>query len=282
MEYLEHYADLKGMQSFLAQETPFEREVRAAALFLAYDEFSKAGVSHCDFNPGNAMFNKDDPRDVKIIDFGLARLHDHPVGACRGNLEDIGSPGFLWMSLYRGQRDDIEFAQNNKKPGPWALGAMRPFETPSGKTLQPFSMMSGKFRRRGGSLPWNRETRDNWPGIVAYAKMLIREVDAARGGISSSNVHPGVPVVAPAAVRVEPAGARDEQPHANTSYITCKRIFIDRHGSCRLRLFDTNPCHVVIKCPYSGEVVSKQISQADVGFSGRIEIPNCGGCEQLE
>merc|ERR1719506_3026620 len=87
MEFLDGYADLKAMQPVLAHESPFHREVRAASLFLAYDEMNKAGVSHCDFNPGNAMFSVRDPRVAKIIDFGLARLHDYPTGACRGNLE---------------------------------------------------------------------------------------------------------------------------------------------------------------------------------------------------
>eukprot|EP00406_Dinophysis_acuminata_P062635 CAMPEP_0179286164 /NCGR_PEP_ID=MMETSP0797-20121207/39595_1 /TAXON_ID=47934 /ORGANISM="Dinophysis acuminata, Strain DAEP01" /LENGTH=379 /DNA_ID=CAMNT_0020995029 /DNA_START=56 /DNA_END=1192 /DNA_ORIENTATION=+ len=173
MEFLDGYADLQAMQPTLAEESGFQREVRAAALFLAFDEMRRAGVSHCDFNPGNAMFKKDDPRVAKILDWGLARLNDHPVGACRGNLEDVGSPGYLWLSLYRGQRDATEFAQNDRKPGPWALGLNRPFVTPSGEKMQPFSLMSGRFMGAGGTQLWNKETRENWPGIVSYAKVLL-------------------------------------------------------------------------------------------------------------
>eukprot|EP00928_Gymnodinium_smaydae_P030428 TRINITY_DN22639_c0_g1_i3.p1 TRINITY_DN22639_c0_g1~~TRINITY_DN22639_c0_g1_i3.p1 ORF type:complete len:611 (+),score=91.62 TRINITY_DN22639_c0_g1_i3:50-1882(+) len=177
MEFLDGYQDLKGIQSQLKTESPFEREVRAAALFLAYDQLSKAGVSHCDFNPGNVMFKVDDPRVVKIIDFGLARLNDHPIGACRGNLEDIGTPGFLWLSVYRGGINELDFQQNDRRAGPLSLSTGKSFKTPSGQTLKAFSEMDGKFNGLGGRQPWNRETRENWPAIVAYAKMLMREAD---------------------------------------------------------------------------------------------------------
>merc|ERR1719195_474120 len=57
MEFLNGFGILKDMKTLLANESPFTREVRAAALFLAYNQMVTAGIDHCDFNAGNAMFH---------------------------------------------------------------------------------------------------------------------------------------------------------------------------------------------------------------------------------
>mmetsp|Transcript_44509 Transcript_44509/g.100626 ORF Transcript_44509/g.100626 Transcript_44509/m.100626 type:complete len:479 (-) Transcript_44509:20-1456(-) len=284
MEFLEGYKDLKGLQSQLQGESGFIREVRAAALFVAYDEMKKRGISHCDFNPGNAMFKLDDPSDAKIIDFGLARMNDHPVGACRGNLEDTGRPGFLWLSLYRGQRDEIEFAQNDRKAGPLALSRNAAFQTPSGEIMQPFSTMRGKFMGKGGTQPWNKETRQNWPGIVAYAYKLLQEFQAqAPTPDASSDVD----------VVVHPQRANSMHPMPTTTTTTttattarergalaCSRVYADRGSGCKLALYDKSRCTVRLQC-ITGKIISKEVGKEDASFGGRIEIDDCRACRVL-
>jgi len=184
MEFLDGYADLPHLHKAASfrTENGFTREVRAAALFSAHDGLMKIGVSHCDYNPGNAMFSVQDAGKAKIIDFGLARLNDYPVGACRGNLEDIGTPGFLWLALYRGGTNELEWGRNDKRAGSLSLSSGGQFQTPSGQILQPFSRMKGRYSGKGGMKSWNQETRQNWPGIVGYANYLLYLYDSESDG----------------------------------------------------------------------------------------------------
>lgn len=282
MEFLEGYQDLKGLQPTLRGESGFLREVRAAALFLSYDGMNKAGASHCDFNPGNAMFKVDDPRVAKIIDFGLARLNDHPTGACRGNLEDIGRPGFLWLSLYRGQRDEMEFGQNDRKAGPLALGTNAPFETPSGKTMQPFSLMRGKFEGKGGNgkVPWNRETRNNWPGIVAYARVLMKEAGGAPSSDSPSWDDADW-LFASSTTTSSTADHQEQEPEEGPSPGAgppkCSQVYADRSYVCKLSLYDRSPCTVTLRCR-DGQVIKQDVDPASA-FGGRVEVDNCNQCK---
>jgi predicted Ser/Thr protein kinase len=100
MEYLDGWFDLNSAAA--PQESYEIREVRAAAFFLALDSLYKAKVSHCDLNPGNAMFNRKDPTRCKIIDFGMAAINYGAPGTCIAvnGMPDLGYDGAAWQQIY--------------------------------------------------------------------------------------------------------------------------------------------------------------------------------------
>lgn len=171
IEFLEGYADLPHLQAQLQQETAFVREVRAAALFAAYDTLRDLQVSHCDFNSGNVMFNVKDPSDAKIIDFGLSSKFEAPVGRCSGRIADLGpvsggpAPGHLWFAIYRGASNEDDL-QKFTKPGPLSLSTHGSFQNPkSGETMLSFTRMAGG--------EWAMAPATHWPQIVGYAQKLL-------------------------------------------------------------------------------------------------------------
>jgi len=210
MEFLEGFGILKDMKSLLARESPFRREVRAAALFLAYNQMVKAGIDHCDFNAGNAMFHLKDPLEVRIIDFGLARVSRGPTeeampGKCEGKLADIGSSsggggtGALWDSFYRGHQniEQMMFFPSNNPWGTDPLVSGQPLLEVPGTNLEVYAFYAqtgnaGYKYKEGGEEKFVRETRfsgmvswmkqvydsavkqNNWPVIVKYSEFLIK------------------------------------------------------------------------------------------------------------
>jgi len=101
IEYLNGWFDLN---SGAPAESSEIREVRAAAFFVALDSLYRAKVSHCDLNPGNAMFNRLDPTQCKIIDFGMAAINYGKPGTCNAmsGLPDLGYDGAAWTKIYAG------------------------------------------------------------------------------------------------------------------------------------------------------------------------------------
>jgi serine/threonine protein kinase len=102
MEYLDGWFDLNSAAA--PKESSEIREVRAAAFFLALDSLYMAKVSHCDLNPGNAMFNRKDPTRCKIIDFGMAAINYGRPGTCNAinGMPDLGYDGAAWKQIYAG------------------------------------------------------------------------------------------------------------------------------------------------------------------------------------
>lgn len=99
MEFLQGFFDLnKGPPG----ETPEVREVRASAFFLALDGMYKGQVSHCDLNPGNAMFSTSDPTKAIVIDWGMAEINFGVPGTCQAmnGLPDLGYDGAAWKQVY--------------------------------------------------------------------------------------------------------------------------------------------------------------------------------------
>lgn len=289
MEFLDGYANLGELQPTLRQESGFVREVRAAALFTAYDKLQKHGVSHCDFNTGNAMFNKADPSDAKIIDFGLARTNDHPFGACRGNLEDVGRPGFLWLALYRGSKDEVEQSRP-QMPGSLSLSANAPFQTPTGKTMQPFGLMTGKYNGKGGVERWAAETRDNWPGITAYAAELLKEFGPRQQQGNRVQVHQAItPVVKegevahPTTTTTPAVTAKPQTPQAKPTeglaIPACVNAYKERSAPsvCALVHKSSKRCSVKVSC--NGKVRTVELDPPS-GF-GSSRVDNCYNCKLL-
>lgn len=293
MEFLEGYKDLNGLQPSLKSETGFNREVRAAALFVAYDKLANLSISHCDFNPGNAMFKLDDPRVVKIIDWGLARTNDHPVGACRGNLEDIGTPGFLWLSLYRGGKDEADWAVNDRKAGPLSLSGGAEFYTPKGqKKMQPFSM------KEYGA--WNKNTRSNWVAIVSYARELLLE--AGGEALDDSNEDPlgekdlipdnpkyttdensmkrEIPVKTPTPtpdVKAEVIGQPLLSTPQNPGAPACSHIVVEKVTRvCKFTVYDSKTCTVKFQCEGKAELTKLEVSK---DHFGSYELTDCKACK---
>jgi len=100
MEYLDGWFDLNSAAA--PQESYEIREVRAASFFLALDSLYKAKVSHCDLNPGNAMFSREDPTRCKIIDFGMAAVSYGRPGTCNAinGMPDLGYDGAAFKQIY--------------------------------------------------------------------------------------------------------------------------------------------------------------------------------------
>jgi len=195
IEFLDGYMDLPHLQGRLQQEDAFVREVRAAALFVAYDQLRTLKVSHCDFNSGNAMFNVNDPADAKLIDFGLSVRFETPVGRCNGKLADLGpisggpAPGHLWFALYRGATNEEDY-QNFFKPGPLSLSTQKSFNNPvTHESMLPFARMDNG--------QWAMAPANHWPQIVKYANELLAlyrgykgsAAEKQPGKLANDNVH---------------------------------------------------------------------------------------------
>jgi len=189
MEFLEGYETLDGYNKKQLGEDAFTREVRAAALFLAYEDLKNLKVSHCDFNTGNAMFKLNDPTEVKIIDWGLARVNEPIVGSCAGKHADMwdsdGRPGYLWITLYLGHKNlDSRKKNLHNDPVPGSsLTLDKPFVAPSGEQMVPFSRLSFLPTRQGKMWHLGRASAKdkdaNWAMILQHANKLIQAYAAA-------------------------------------------------------------------------------------------------------
>ncbi|MCR9159735.1 MAG: serine/threonine-protein kinase [Nannocystaceae bacterium] len=92
MEYLEGYtlADLMRAQG---RVDPHRAVAIARQVCEALDEAHRRGVVHRDLTPNNLMLlsRRDGPDFVKVLDFGVAKLHDAEVTG-RGA---VGTPGYM-------------------------------------------------------------------------------------------------------------------------------------------------------------------------------------------
>ncbi|MEU9536768.1 serine/threonine-protein kinase [Streptomyces sp. NPDC048213] len=65
----------------------------------------RAGVVHRDIKPANVMVYGDGERDLKICDFGIARLIEETGTALTGTGTAIGTPAYMSPEQVRGDRD---------------------------------------------------------------------------------------------------------------------------------------------------------------------------------
>jgi len=312
IEYLDGYMDLPHLHPHLQQEGAFAREVRAAALFVAYDNLRSIGVSHCDFNNGNAMFNKNDPSDAKIIDFGLSRRGESPVGRCTGRLADLGpvsggpAPGHLWFALYRGAVQEADY-QSYLRPGPLSLSTHNSFQNPvTGATMDSFTQMAaGK---------WAMAPAQYWPQIVQYARELLALYSQSKGPVPKKQQvkyanedavqQPARKIqqepqkiqrnLAPFTRAVqepkEPAVKVHRQQHerVESSLPVCKHVTFDvvreMFAPCKLTLLDQNKCLMKLECNNRNgkkKYVNQELSRERSIMGGRIEIDDCQNCKQV-
>jgi serine/threonine protein kinase len=65
------------------------------------------GVIHRDLKPSNVLVRSGDVRQVKIIDFGLARLLDPEASRLTADGQMIGSPAYMAPEQIEGERDQV-------------------------------------------------------------------------------------------------------------------------------------------------------------------------------
>src|SRR5262249_41791814 len=102
----------------------------AGALSAAH----KAGIVHRDIKPENVMIRPDG--DVKVLDFGLAKLSDAMGKAVSGNI-DISQhnrtvPGMIMGTVAYMSPEQTEGAEVDARTDIWALGVIL-YEMASGK-----------------------------------------------------------------------------------------------------------------------------------------------------
>jgi len=312
IEFLDGYMDLPHLQGQLQQEGPFVREVRAAALFVAYDKLRTLKVSHCDFNTGNAMFSINDPSEAKIIDFGLSAKFETPVGRCSGKLADLGpisggpAPGHLWFALYRGATNEDDY-QNFFKPGPLSLSTHTLFQNPvTGENMPSFTRMA--------TGEWAMAPANYWPQIVNYARELLALYRNSKGYAAKkqhvqlandymhqrpqqriqqlqpkleTNNDPWKVKELPKKQAVQDVHDQKQRFGGESSVPVCKSFTFDVQRSmfapCKLTLRDKNKCSINLECNgRRGQTyVTTEISLQDSVMGGRIEIENCENCKPM-
>ncbi len=121
----------KAISEILATEGPMQEDrVKriASQICTALDYAHRMGVVHRDLKPSNILLKRSDSgvEDVKIIDFGIAKVADNELIKATSTGELIGSPAYMSPEQVRGQ-------EVNELTDQYSLGCVM-FEMLTGQT----------------------------------------------------------------------------------------------------------------------------------------------------
>jgi tetratricopeptide (TPR) repeat protein/predicted Ser/Thr protein kinase len=148
------------------------------ALAVAHEK----GVLHRDVKPGNYVLVEGDLDRVKLLDFGLARLHRSGVGLTQTG-ELLGTPGYMAPEQARGARDV------DARADVFALGCVM------------FRCFTGRRAFEGDD------------ALAVLAKLVLETPPRV------SELRPGIPPQLDALVARMLAKQRDDRPHSGTTVL---------------------------------------------------------------
>lgn len=178
--------------------------VDGMARALAYAH--QRGFVHCDFKPANVFLT--DAGEVKVIDFGIARVFQRPEVDTEATVFDPGSLGALTPAY--ASPEMLEHREPDPRDDIYALGCItyelltgrHPFDQVAAtqarnagmKAQQPRNLPGRKWRALKNALSFERETRT--PSVARF----LEELGDDRGGASSRGLMIGAGMAAAALV----------------------------------------------------------------------------------
>lgn len=173
----------------------------ANALAYAHER----GFVHCDFKPANVFLT--DTAEVKVIDFGIARVFQRPEEETEATIFDPGSLGALTPAY--ASPEMLEHREPDPRDDVYALGCItyelltgkHPFDrvpalqarSASMKPARPDNLGSKQWRAIKAALSFDRETRT--PTVAQFLDELSEEPPAPPGSKTKSKLMIGAAAV---------------------------------------------------------------------------------------
>ena len=204
--------------------------VRGMCNALAYAH--EHGFVHCDFKPANVFLTTN--AEVKVIDFGIARVFQRPEEESDATVFDPGSLGALTPAY--ASPEMIEHREPDPRDDIYALGCItyelltghHPFDRLSAtqarnaqfKPQRPPNLDAKQWRALRAALSFDRNTR--MPSVARFIAEFDNEARAEKSGTLVKAAFAGFAVVCAAAVgvfalRSAPDRQRGTQPAAAAS-----------------------------------------------------------------
>ncbi|WP_233834023.1 serine/threonine protein kinase [Paraburkholderia sp. ZP32-5] len=184
--------------------------VRGMCAALAYAH--ERGFVHCDFKPANVFLTTN--AEVKVIDFGIARVFQRPEEESDATVFDPGSLGALTPAY--ASPEMIEHREPDPRDDIYALGCItyelltghHPFDRLSAtqarnadfKPQRPPNLDSKQWRALRAALSFDRNTR--MPSVTRFIAEFDNEARAEKSGALAKVGLAGLAVVCAAAVGV--------------------------------------------------------------------------------
>lgn len=184
--------------------------VRGMCNALAYAH--ERGFVHCDFKPANVFLTTN--AEVKVIDFGIARVFQRPEEESDATVFDPGSLGALTPAY--ASPEMIEHREPDPRDDIYALGCItyelltghHPFDRLSAtqarnaafKPQRPPNLDAKQWRALQAALSFDRNTR--MPSVVRFIAEFDNEARAEKSGTLAKAGLAGLAVVCAAAVGV--------------------------------------------------------------------------------
>lgn len=184
--------------------------VRGMCSALAYAH--ERGFVHCDFKPANVFLTTN--AEVKVIDFGIARVFQRPEEESDATVFDPGSLGALTPAY--ASPEMIEHREPDPRDDIYALGCIiyelltghHPFDRLSAtqarnadfKPQRPANLDAKQWRALRATLSFDRQTR--MPSVVRFIAEFDNEARAEKSGTLVKAGFAGFAVVCAAAVGV--------------------------------------------------------------------------------
>lgn len=184
--------------------------VRGMCSALAYAH--ERGFVHCDFKPANVFLTTN--AEVKVIDFGIARVFQRPEEESDATVFDPGSLGALTPAY--ASPEMIEHREPDPRDDIYALGCItyelltghHPFDRLSAtqarnaefKPQRPASLNARQWRALRAALSFDRATR--MPSVARFIAEFDNEARAEKSGTLAKAGLAGFAVICSAAVGV--------------------------------------------------------------------------------
>ncbi|WP_233804800.1 serine/threonine protein kinase [Paraburkholderia sp. HP33-1] len=212
--------------------------VRGMCAALAYAH--ERGFVHCDFKPANVFLTTN--AEVKVIDFGIARVFQRPEEESDATVFDPGSLGALTPAY--ASPEMIEHREPDPRDDIYALGCItyelltghHPFDRLSAtqarnadfKPQRPPNLDTRQWRALRAALSFDRNTR--MPSVVRFIGEFDNEARAEKSGALAKIGLAGLAVVCAAVVGVFAFRSGPSRQAAQTAAAGTQGDQVDRAG----------------------------------------------------
>ncbi|NIF78711.1 protein kinase [Paraburkholderia sp. Cy-641] len=254
--------------------------VRGMCAALAYAH--ERGFVHCDFKPANVFLTTN--AEVKVIDFGIARVFQRPEEESDATVFDPGTLGALTPAY--ASPEMIEHGEPDPRDDIYALGCItyelltghHPFDRLSAtqarnadfKPQRPPNLDSRQWRALRAALSFDRATR--MPSVVRFIAEFDNEARAEKSGTLAKAGLAGLAVVCAAAVGIfalRSGPSRESEPRTDQ---------VDRVGGASAIVSSnstaqTSPASAVTSGATSAVTNEAANASANAGSSSSAPLP---------
>ncbi|WP_144139876.1 serine/threonine protein kinase [Paraburkholderia sp. BCC1884] len=213
--------------------------VRGMCSALAYAH--ERGFVHCDFKPANVFLTTN--AEVKVIDFGIARVFQRPEEESDATVFDPGSLGALTPAY--ASPEMIEHREPDPRDDIYALGCItyelltghHPFDRLSAtqarnadfKPQRPANLDAKQWRALRATLSFDRQTR--MPSVVRFIAEFDNEARAEKSGTLVKAGFAGFAVVCAAAVGVFALRSGPSRQNAASQDVDGSKVVVAQEAS---------------------------------------------------